>query len=174
MNRNKAIAMKKIGSTFKIDIHLWDFSYHLLTQMVTVTLTVAGHKIMDYKQREAWFIPVSCEDQGYDLDRAHSFSLYYVTLNFSPYWKFSPQAFLATESLSFPLHGCLPLQSLPCSEFWERLVPRQVYRGVRLSQPSPLVWIALPPAPYSENQSLCCESIYICSIQVTIILFWLG
>ena len=53
MNRNKSIAMKKIGSTFKIDIYLWDFSYHLVTQMVTLTLTVTGHKIMDYKQRKA-------------------------------------------------------------------------------------------------------------------------
>lgn len=53
MNRNKVIAMKKIGSIFKIDIYLWDFSYHLVTQMVTLTLTVAGHKIRDYKQRKA-------------------------------------------------------------------------------------------------------------------------
>lgn len=53
MNRNKVIAMKKIGSIFKIDIYLWDFSYHLVTQMVTLMLTVAGHKIRDYKQRKA-------------------------------------------------------------------------------------------------------------------------
>lgn len=174
MNRNKAIAMKKRGSTFKIDIHLWDFSYHLVTQMVTVSLTVSGHKIMVYKQREAWFIPVSCEDQGYDSDIAQSFSLYYVRLNFSPYWKFSPQAFLATESLSFLLHGCLPLRSLPYSEFWEHLVPRQVYQGVRLSQPSPHV--NFPPTNSLLWESVACAVnpfIYF-SIQVTIILFWLG
>lgn len=116
MNRNKAIAMKKIGSTFKIDIYLWDFSYHLVTQMVTLTLTVAGHKIMDYKQRKAWFIPVGCEDQGYDSDIAQSFSTmwnstFLLTENPHPRLFWPRRAYLFHSVAIYHCDFCLTLNS---------------------------------------------------------------